>query len=161
VKPIDACIRDGKFEFSLAAVMQHPEGTTFKIVPADTRSTTKLRRYLVVCCKYVFYQHPHANWTTWKDAWAALKMEFFFDMVWGLDGTRQKVARSTAGYSKGKLQPMVDTIVDYLISNGLEAPDSMAYNAWTKTAPPAGEEYPPLQRLINEYHRAKTEPKAN
>ena len=95
MKPIDARIKDGKFEFSLAAVLDHPEGTTFKIVPADTRSTTKLRRYLVVCCKYVFYQHPHANWETWKDAWAALKMEFFFDMVWGLDGTRQKVARSS------------------------------------------------------------------
>ena len=75
MKPIDARIKDSKFEFSLDAVMQHPEGTTFKIVPADTRPIAKARRFLVVICRYFFYQHPFATWTDWRDAWKAIKLD--------------------------------------------------------------------------------------
>ena len=121
-------------------------------VTADTRSTTKLRRFLIVCCKYMFYQHPHAKWETWKDAWAAFKLEYCFDMVWALDGTRQKAVRTTAGYSKTRLQPIVDILVDYLIENGLEAPDTEAYDAWLQSAPSPGEEFPPMQKLIDSYY---------
>ena len=153
MKSIDARIKGGKFEFSIAAVLDHPEGTTFKIVPADTRSVTQLRRFLVVCCKYLFYQHPHANWKSWKDAWTAYKLENVYDMAWTMDGQRVKAIRSTTGYSKTRLQPIVDGLVDYLESNGLEAPNSIDYKAWQKTAPPEGEEYPPLARLIDNYHK--------
>ena len=159
MKPIDARIRAGKFEFSLAAVMQHPDGTTFKIIPADNRPVTKLRRFLIVCCKYFFYQHPHANWTDWRDAWNAIKLEIplLFDMVWAIDGTRQKATKSTAGYSKRKMQPIVDAIIALMDDQGLITPDPIAYDAWLQSAPPPGEEFPPLARLIDRYKQVRND----
>lgn len=62
----------------------------------------------------------------------AFRFERHFDMVWVLDGTRQKAVRSTTGYSKLKLQRIVDELVAYLIEQGSEFSNSEEYNAGSK-----------------------------
>ena len=81
-------------------------------------------------------------------------------MTWMLDGSRHKVPRSTKGYSKPKLQPVVDAFIALMEGQGLETPNPIGYERWKQSAPPAGECYPPLARLIETYDRERIRPRS-
>ena len=50
---------------------------------------------------------------------------------------------------------MVDAVIALMDEQGLEVPNPIEYDRWKQSAPPAGEVYPPMKKLIDAYDRER------
>lgn len=130
------------------------------VIEIDDRPTGNMRRYFEgAVVPAMYYQHPHSGWHDFRDCREAIKLEFLPGYVKSLKGKRTKYAKSTDSLSKKGFGQFLETLTRYFAENGLEIPDPESYKAWRDSAPPAGEIYPPLERMMLRYDEAKHERK--
>lgn len=125
----------------------------------DDRPSEKLRAYFEGCLVPVFfYTHPDVPWKTFKDAREALKKEFL-PKKWGFNhlGIPFEQTPSLADLNRSTWEQFVTDVTGWMIENGISPTliDSEAFKQWRDTVPDE-KYYPPLQVVIDEYKRIKT-----
>ena len=157
---IHAQIGHGKLVFSTPqseAKFFENEGKDVTI-EIDDGPVKQIRRYLRVCIRYYFYQHPSAGWEDDNDCWYDWKRTHgYAEVRHDRLGRRETVAISTQGWRRGPLQRITEALVEDMMRNGLEVPDSDAYKHWEASAPAKDDVYPPLQSLKKTYEEQRAE----
>lgn len=126
------------------------------IIDIDDAPTANSRRYFEgAIVPAVYYQHPNSGWVDFGDAREALKLEFLPDYTRSLKGEKVRIAKSTAELSKEGFFRLLEVITRWLIEQGLECPDPEDFKAWRDSAPSAGEIYPPLGRMKQNYDKIR------
>ena len=151
-----AKIQDKKLSFETeygeALFYQKFSGKSVTITDNDEASANLHRFYRGAVLYYIKYQHASGSWKNLKDLHIALKKEFA-GSYWTKDlhGNQIETVDSFTGISKRKFRKFLDKVLNWMSEQHFEVCDSEAYHKWIDSAPPAGEEYPPLRRLRETY----------
>lgn len=125
------------------------------IIQPDDATTAEMRRFFEgAVVPYVFYQHPHAGWDTFKDCREALKLEFNTGFTRNIYGDVVSIPLSTV-MSKGKFNRMLKNVENWCDESGYVYPSSQQYDEWLKLNPPKNAIFPPLVKLVINYYKQK------
>lgn len=159
-----ATVKNGEFVFpspyTKARFLKLAEGKEV-FLELREKPTDEMRRYFEGCLVPAFYYfHPRSGWRTFADARDVLKLEF-------APGTKTlrnpvskefyRVAPSTSDMGKKRFGMFVESIVAWMIENGMPSDvlESEEYKRWRDTN--FDEDiYPPLKRLKESYDRQRS-----
>lgn len=143
-------------ELAEAVFLDRCKGKYAYIVIDDT-PTTQMRRYFEgAVVPAVYYQNPRSGWIDYGECREALKLEFLPLWVHQIRGSSAKTAKSTANLSKAQFTAFLEQVTGWMQEQGMEVPDPEEYKAWRDSAPAAGEVYPQLRRLKDQYNNQLT-----
>lgn len=150
---VEITATDIVFASELAKVifLEHNKGKPAYLV-IDDQPTTNMRRYFEgAVVPAVFYQQ--GGWADFSECREALKLEFLPTWARILSGERLKIAKSTTSLSKAQFRAFLDQVVYWMIDNAMDIPNPDEYKAWRDSGPAAGEMFPQLRRLLEQYNK--------